>query len=234
MDSQSTGLRKRQQISRANKMMFLWVAGVSVVVGISIVLTIFLAQRILFGEKVIAEKNKTASTLEANLKAVATLKDNINVLNTNENLKTTTLSESDPPIQSVLDALPAVANSTALASSLQTKLLVGVAGITLESVSVDATDSDQTVDASTPAPAATDVSGSGANQIGFTFAVSASIDNYAALQQVLERLEKSIRPMTVTSLSVEGQGDRVTMTVTGVSYYGSAKSIQLTDKVLKP
>ena len=75
MDSPSTGLRKRQQISRANKMMFVWVAGVSVVVGISIVLTVFLAQRILFGEKVIAEKDKTASTLEANLKAVATLKE---------------------------------------------------------------------------------------------------------------------------------------------------------------
>lgn len=233
MDAQSTGLRKRQQISRANKMMFLWVAGVSVVVGISIVLTIFLAQRILFGEKVITEKNKTASTLEANLKAVATLKENINVLNTNEALQASRLSENDPPIQSVLDALPAVANSTALATSLQTKLLSGVAGITLESINVDAASGDQVAATDQTATPATDTSGA-TNQLGFSFAVSASTDNYAALQQVLQRLEKSIRPINITAISVEGQGDRVTMTVTGVSYYGSAKTIQLTDKVLKP
>ena len=158
------------------------------------------------------------------------------MLNTNENLQSTRLSDTDPPIQSVLDALPAVANSTALATSLQTKLLSGVAGITLESVNVDSVGGDQVATATDATAASTpaDTSATGANQIGFTFAVSASADNYAALQQVLQRLEKSIRPMNITSVSVEGQGDRVTMTVSAVSYYGTAKSIQLTDKVLKP
>jgi hypothetical protein len=63
MDKPTAGLRKRQQIRQANRMMMLWIAGISVVVGVSIVLVIFLAQKILFGEKVIFEKNKTVSVL---------------------------------------------------------------------------------------------------------------------------------------------------------------------------
>lgn len=233
METPSTGLRKRQQISRANKMMFLWVAGVSVVVGISIVLIVFLAQKIVYGEKVIAEKDKTNRTLETNLKTVNELKQKITVLNTDEALRSTRLNESDRPIQSVLDALPASANSTAFAASLQTKLLTGVSGVALETLTVEPvsgveTSSDSstsTVSTSTPA---------GENQIAFAFSVSANQSNITALRQVLERLEKSIRPINVTALSVEAQGDRLIMQVTGVSYYDSAKTVQLVEKVVKP
>lgn len=229
MEKPTTGLRKRQQISRANRMMFLWIAGVSVVVGISIVLMIFLAQKIWFGEKVLNEKGNTAHILEENLKAVTSLKENINIRNTDQNLAATKLNSSDPPLQSVLDALPADANSTALASSLQTKLLNGVSGVVVETISVDPV-SDETSGQGTSA--APNVSGPG--EINFSFSVSTSANNYAALKQVLERLERSIRPFNVTTLTVEGQGERVLMTVAGVSYYNPAKTVQLTEKAVKP
>jgi len=231
MEKKTTaGLRKRQQISRANRAMFLWIAGVSVVVGVSIVLTIFLAQKIWFGEKVIGEKNKTVSVLDKNLSTVDGLRDNIRVLNTNENLKSTRLNDNDPPIQSVLDALPADANSTALASSLQTKLLTGIPGIVIETITVEPVSGVETTSEGAP------ISGtnSGPSEINFTFSVSTELNNYTALRQVLERIEKSIRPFNATTVVVESQGSRIVMTVTGVSYYDTAKTVQLTDKVVKP
>jgi len=230
MDKSTAGLRKRQQIRSANRIMFLWIAGVSVVVGVSIVLIVFLAQKIVFGEKVIGEKNKTVSVLDKNLSTVDTLKDNIRVLNTNEALKSTRLNDSDSPLQSVLDALPADANSTALASSLQTKLLTGVPGIVVETINVEPVSGVETSSSSTSSSSESVAP----NQIGFTFSVSADSSNYAALRQVLERLEKSIRPFNVTNLTVEGQGNRVVMTATGVSYYEPAQSVQLMTKVVKP
>jgi len=230
-NKQSTSLRKRQQINRANKMMFLWIAGISAVVGIAIVLAVFLVQKIIFGEKVIAAKNDTVSVLTQNLKNVDALRDNIRVLNTNEALGKVKLNDSDQAVQSVLDALPAVGNPTALASSLQTKLLTGVPGITIETINVDSTDDASAGTDAVPTVASMDAS---ASQIGFSFSVSASSNGNDALHQLLQQIERSIRPFNVTNIDVEGQGGKVVMTVSGVSYYEPAQTIQLTQKVVKP
>jgi hypothetical protein len=229
MSKPTTGMRKRQQITHANRMMFLWIAGVSVVVGFAFVLIIFLVQKIWFGERVLGEKGNTISVLEKNLGTVPQLKDNVRVLNTDENLMATRLKDTDPALQSVLDALPADANSTAMATSLQTKLL-GVQGVIIETLKVDPV-SGVEVDSGT---SGTDSSDPNSNTIGFSFSVSAPISNQDALRQVLQNLEKSIRPFNVTSLSIESQGSRVVMTATGVGYYETAQKVQLSEKVVKP
>lgn len=225
------GLRKRQQINRANQMMFVWIAGVSIIVGFSIVLIIFLAQRIWFGEKVIAEKLNTISVLEKNLNAVPELKDNVRLLNTDENLKATRLNDSDPALQSVLDALPAEANSTAMASSLQTKLLSGVNGVIIESLKVEPVSG---IEIDVDGGGASSGNESTANAINFSFAVSSASNNQTALREVLIRMEKSIRPFTVKTLAVESQGTRVVMTATGHGYYEPQRKIELIDKVVRP
>ena len=227
----AAGLRKRQQINRANKVMFLSIAGVSIIVGFSVVIIIFLAQKIWFGEKVISEKLHTASVLETNLKVAPELKNNVRVLNTNQDLQSTRLKETDSALQSILDALPADANSTAMASSLQTKLLSGVPGVSIDSLKVDPVGgvevSGDNVDSSSS-------SDPGSNTIGFSFVVSAPAANQESLRQVLLNIEKSIRPFKVTTVAVESQGSRVVMTVSGVGYYQPSQSIQLKDKVVKP
>lgn len=225
MEKMAPALRKRNQIRQANRAMLLWIAGMSVVVGISIVLVVFLAQKIWFGEKVISEKNATVSTLEKNLTAVKGLRDNVRVLNTNQALIDARLNDEDSPLQTVLDALPADANPTALATSLQAKLLTGIPNIVMETIDVQGTGTDDST-----------ASGDGTSsyQLPFSFSVSTDTKNNDSLRQVLERLEKSIRPFNVTALSIEGQGDRIVMTVAGVSYYDPAKTVQLIDKVVKP
>lgn len=223
MPSPSTALRKRQQITNANRTMFIWIAGVSAIVGVALVVSIFLVQKIVFGEKVLNEKKHTASVLSNNLKAIPGLKDNIAVLNTNENLASVRLKDTDPPLQSVLDALPASSNATALGSSLQKKLLAGVPGVAIESINVDpVTDADAQSDTNNP------------SSIKFSFSVSIANTAYTSLQELLQKIEKSIRPFNITNLTVEGQASKVTMMAEGVSYYQPAQSLELRDKVVKP
>jgi hypothetical protein len=231
MDKPTAGLRKRQQILQANQVMFLSVAGISVVVGFSVVLMIFLVQRIWFGEQVLAEKNTTIATLEKNISTASELKDNVRVLNTNESLMATRLNDTDSALQSVLDALPADANSTAMASSLQTKLLTGVPGVTIESLKVDPVSG---LEVSEESVSSGDSSDPASGTIGFSFAVSAAGTNQEGLRQILLRIEKSIRPFTIKNLTIESQGTRVVMSANGVGYYEPEQSIELKEKVMRP
>jgi len=50
MKPNDTALRKRTQISQANRTMFLWIAGASALVGFALVASIFLGQKLLFNE----------------------------------------------------------------------------------------------------------------------------------------------------------------------------------------
>lgn len=225
MDSKSSGLRKRQQIVKANQMMFLWVAAASVVVGFAIVMSIFLGQKIFFGQKVIDKKFKTQTTLQKNIEVVSTLRDNVRVLDTNEALKSVRLNDGDRPIQSVLDALPADANDTALGSSLTSRIIDGINGVTLEAITVqpltETGDSDTT-------------SSDGFNKINFTFSVSVNAADTDSLREVLRRVESSIRAINITGLSVESQGTKRVMSAVGYAYYQPAKTIELKDEVVRP
>lgn len=233
MEKKTSALRKRQEINKANKMMFAWIAAVSAVVGIAAVLGVFLLQKIMFQEKVLSAKSDTETTLQGNLKTVKDLSDNIRVLSTNEALLSIRLNDSDSALQPVLDALPATANGTALGSSLQKKLLNGVTGVVIETINVQpAVDSGSVLSSTSQLSSAT--TNADPQKISFSFSVSTTQGNELALQQVLERIEKSIRPFTITNLTIEAQGKKIVMTITGNSYYKDAQKVQLTEKVVKP
>lgn len=237
MAVQDVALRKRQQIANANRMMFIWVAVVSAVVGIAIVVSLFLLQKAWFNEKVLGEKAKTASILTQNNKVAGDLKDEIRVLNTNEALKSSMTSGEDQPIQVVLDALPAEANSSALGSSLQEKFLNDPA-LTIESLNVDPvagveSQTDANIqDASTSATS--DAQAGSGNEITFRFAVSTGAKNASVLKSLLKKLERSIRAIDITALSIETQGTKLILTVDGHAFYEPPKTVELKDKAVKP
>ena len=220
MPAADPALRKRQQIAKANRMMFLWVAGVSVIVGIALVLSIFLVQKLLFNEQVLSKKNETVRTLTDNNKIVGQLKDNARVLNTNQNLLDSRAKEEDTALQAILDALPSEPNSSALGSSLQNVLLPGD-GIQVESLTVEPVAGVEGTSESESTTA------SGENTIGFTFSVSAPSDKIDSLRELLRRLEKSIRAIDVQTTTIEMQGSRITLTASAVAYYEPTKSIEL-------
>ncbi len=226
-------IRKRQQIAGANKTMFLWVAGISVVVGFCAVGALFLTQKMLFNEKVLSEKSKTAAILVKNNEIIDDLKAKVRVLNTNQSLMDSRAKTDDQPLQVVLDALPAEANSTALGSSLQEKLIPG-AGITIESFAMDTIQGVETQSSDDVQNASSSSASEGENQITFRFAVSASSDNPTPLKEVLQRLERSVRAIDITSLTIETQGPKIVLSVEGRAFYQPAKTVELKDKTVKP
>lgn len=234
MATQETALRKRQQIAKANRTMFLWVAAISAVVGIAIVSSIFLFQKATFNEKILAVKSKTASTLRANNKAIPELENQIRVLNTNQALKDAMAPNQTQPIRVVLDALPADANSSALGSSLQSRFLNDPA-LKIESLIVDPV---MGVESQTDANVENAATGTEAeatsHEIAFRFSVSSDINNASALKDLLQKLERSIRAIDIRSLRIETQGNRLLLAVDGRAFYEPAKTVELKDKAVKP
>ncbi len=231
MAIKEVALRKRQQIAKANRTMFLWVAGVSVIVGFAAVGSIFLAQKLIFNQKVVNEKNNTVSILTKNNAAVSELEENVRLLDTNEGLNSVKAKSDDKALQVVLDALPADANSLALGSSLQEKLIAGIEGLTLESVSttpvagIELTTDDNVQDAGT------ETDDESAYQIKFNLVVSGDAN---ALKALLDRFERSIRAIDITNLTLEQAGGKLTMTLEGHVFYEPARTIELRDIPVGP
>ena len=230
----NSAIRKRTQIDRTNKIMFLWIAIASALVGVAVVVSIFLVQKVIYEEKVLAVKATTVSTLDKNLKVIDQLKTDVQALDANSALMSVKANPTDQALQVVLDALPSEANSLALGASLQNKLLTNVPGsFTLESLQVDPVsgvevlDTGDTVDASGSSDTST-TSGS-ASQISFNFSVKG---DQQALSGILKNLEKSIRTIVVTNLTVEKQADTLVMSVEGHAFYQPAKTIELTEKAV--
>lgn len=228
MKPNETAIRKRTQIAQTNKTMFVWVAAASVLVGFALVVSIFLFQKLTFNEKVLAEKAKTISTLDRNISVVPDLESEVQVLDTNEALASSKAQSSDQAIQVILDALPSSANSTALGASLQSKLLAGIPGLTIEAVQPD------------PVPGVESLTGDGSdvsaaastgNIITFRFTVTG---NQTAFRTALTNLERSIRTINVTSIRIANQGSTQVMTVEAQAYYEPARTVELYDKVVKP
>jgi hypothetical protein len=233
MAEQDAAIRKRQQIANANRMMFVWVAAVSAVVGVAIVVSIFLLQKAWFNEKVLLEKANTASVLSHNNKVIDELKNQVRVLNTNEALRESMAPGESQPVQVILDALPSDANSSALGSSLQARFL-NANGLSIESLSVDPISGVETQQSSSVQDASSSSLSSGENAITFRFTVSTAANNASALKELLQRLERSIRAIDVTSMVVETQGSRLLLNVEGRAFYEPAKTVELKDKTIRP
>jgi len=216
MDKMDKTLRKRQQISSANRMMFIWVAAGSGVVGIALVVSIFLIQQLIFNEKVLLKKNETISSLQNSQKAIDKLRENIAVRNTDQALLDSRAKDSDKALQVVIDALPDSPNTAALGASLQNVLIPGQ-GIQLEALKVDPMGEDSTESVMT-----------------FSFTVSTARGSIAELRNLQQRLERSIRAINVSSVLIETSVTKATMTVKGESYFEPARTVELGSESVKP
>lgn len=232
MATQEVALRKRQQIANANRMMFIWVAAISAVVGVAIVGSVFLFQMATFNEKVLKHKSDTASILRKNNQVISQLENKVREMNTNQALTDAMSPGQTQPIRVVLDALPSDANSSALGASLQKKFLDDPA-LKTESLTVDPVvgveeqSGDGVEDASSSSDDAT-------HEITFRFSVSADLANANALKDLLKKLERSIRAIDIVSLRIETQGSRLLLSAEGRAFYEPAKSVKLIEEELTP
>lgn len=228
-DNAAPALRKRQQIEKAGKNMFLWVAGAAVIFGMCAVLALSLFEQITYRQAVINEKNKTVSTLKDNIEVAEELKKGIRVLNTNDALNETPRLEDTEPVSVILDALPSTANSSALGASLQQNLLTGN-GVSIEALTVDPIPGVENLDGSSSSSSEdSDITG---NFISFSFTVSVTGGEANTLQSLLKRLERSIRTINLTSIVIERQGNKITLKADGVAYYQPAIEATLDEKTI--
>lgn len=229
MKPNDIAIRKRSQIAKANKTMFIWIAVASALVGSAIVVSFFLVQKVIFNEEVLGLKQTTISNLNNNNEVASELVNQVQVLDTSQALISSKANEQDQAVQVILDSLPSDGNSLALGASLQNKLLAGVPGLTsVESLQVDpiigleSLTADTTVDAS---------AGPTVNEITFRLVIKGNQD---ALKTVLQNFERSIRLITIISLQTEAQSDGQLMTITAKAYYEPAKTIELRTEVKNP
>lgn len=233
-------LRKRAQIAKANRTMFLWVAAVSVIVGFAAVGSIFLFQKLTFNERVLAEKQNTVSTLRHNNDSVSALEDEVRALESNQDLIRAKANSDDSTLQVILDALPAEANSLALGASLQNRLLAGIDGLRIETLQVDPVEGFESLgetsdETATPVEDGTESEDGETteftNTIQFRFTVVGDSD---ALRSLLNRFERSIRTIDILSLTIESRGDQQALSVEGRAFYEPSRVVELKDKVIRP
>ena len=225
MSSHDTAVRKRAQIAKTNRMMFIWIAAASAIVGVAAVASIFLVQQLIYNEKVLSKKQDTISTLENNLEAVDGLKQEILKLDANSALLSARANDDQQAVRVILDALPSDANSLALGASLQARLLNGIDGLTVESIQVEPV---QGVEALNSGSGEATVTDDGFYAIEFSSMVSGGQE---ALKTALTNLERSIRTIEVTSVRIEGQsGNSQDMLVNGRAFYEPAVELGFSEE----
>ncbi len=219
-----TGLKKRQQINKANKMVFAWIVAASLVVGICGVAAQFLIRQLMFNNTIYGVLAETSSTLDKNIQAYDGLKNSVVKLVADSNLNALKKGENSTALQVIIDALPTEENRSALATSMQNEVL-GPAGVTIDSFSVSSDESSLGIAASAGA------AGTEASSFQFTFSITGT---YAQIQQAIKNMERSIRPITVQSIDVQGTSDKLSVNISATTYYQPAKDIQLKEVEKKP
>lgn len=216
-------IRKRSLIAKTRKTVFMWVAGASCIIGAVVVVAVLLVQTILFNGKVISMKQDTLAQLEDNIAAVPELEAEVRLLNTNEELKTVTLSDDTRPVQTILDALPADDNRLALGASLQQKIFTNIPGLSVDSLSVDPSAAGGII-------VEEESEEGGVQELAFTASISGDAN---ALKAALQRLERSIRAINVKAITAATAGDSVSLQISGSAYYLPEPNLDLKDKKVK-
>lgn len=222
MEKQITGLKKRQQIKKANNAMLLWVIAASAAVTVCAVLAYFLIGQMIFNQRIISAKTKTNSTLKQNKETFETIKSEVTKLLSNQNLNTLKVSPDDTALQVVVDALPTNDDRAALGTSLQ-DIVLSRSGVMIESMSVVegnvASSVEDVVDTSVP------------QEIPFSLVL---IGSYGQITQAIADMERSIRPIKIDTMKLEGSGTRLRASITARTFYLPAKSVELKTETIEP
>lgn len=233
-DNKEVAFLKRNAINKANQTMFLVVAGAALIAGASVVGMIYLFRIYSFNIKVLTEQDKSISTITQNIENINDLKERLGSLETNENLDKENLKSNadDGGLRVIADALPDSENASGLGSALQKKIFSD--GVTLDAFNIESSDSNSlSTSASTSVSSESSNIPEGVKDIQFTASISASFPNegspediknketaaYNNIVNTLQKMEKSIRAINVTSFKFERSINKFTLTLSAKSYY---------------
>lgn len=205
------GSVKRVLIDKANTRLVVTVSIAIFAMVFSLVAAKTLWTQSSYQKRVIDAKNKAATQLQANVEAMDKLSTSYNAfVNTSTNIIGGNSLGSGPQdgnnAKIILDALPSKYDFPALTTNLETLLsdqqvvLVNISGVDDEIAQSGNTNSPN------PSP------------VEMPFQLSATAD-YAKTQALIEAFERSIRPIKMTTLDISGTQDKLTTTVSALTYY---------------
>ena len=233
-ENKEVAFLKRNAINKANQTMFLAVAGAALIAGASVVGMIYLFRIYSFNIKVLTEQDKSISTITQNIENINDLKERLGSLETNESLNEKNLKSNadDGGLRVIADALPDSENASGLGSALQKRIFSD--GVTLDAFNIESSDSNSlSTSSSTSVSSESSNIPEGVKDIQFTASISASFPNegspediknketvaYNNIVNTLQKMEKSIRAINVTSFKFERSINKFTLTLSAKSYY---------------
>lgn len=193
---------KREQVKKAGSTVFVVVAIASVIVMSSIMSTRFLWEKKRYNDRVNIAKTKARDGMQANLKNIDKLSDQFSDLEDS----VTTNSKT------ILHALPPVYDYAALASSID--YLASISGVQSATNIGDDISATAVNSANTSSPV----------EIPLQLTVNGS---YESIRLYIANLEKSIRPIHISSIAYSGTDADLQATIQATTYYQPARSLDV-------
>lgn len=217
---------KRLAISKANAQLVAIVAGTAFVTVFCLVAsnTVFSQNR--YQARIISAKAKAHQQLQdnlANYDDLATAYKAFDEAATNiiGGTKSGTGDNDGTNSKIILDALPPTYDFPALTSSIEKILTDNNLKVTSITGTDDQVNQQKNTISATPEPVT----------IPFTFTVSNA--SYSSVNQLMSKLQLSIRPIQIDTLDASGSQNNMTVTVTAHTYFQPGKAVSVTKETIK-
>lgn len=223
--SSGTASVKHALIDKTNSRLMITVCVAVALVVFSLVAAKTLWSQAAYQNRVISAKREAVKQLEEDIKIVKELQPSYQAfIGTSTNIiggNSTGIGPQDGDnAKIVLDALPSRYDFPGLTTDIE-QLVVGQ-GVAMSSIMGVDDELAQSGNASSGTP----------KPVEMPFNFSAQGD-YTQTQQVIQALERSIRPVKVQTIDLKSGEGKITTTISAVSYYQPAKTINVGTKVVK-
>jgi Tfp pilus assembly protein PilO len=205
---------KHLEIDKANSSILLAAAITSAIVIFSIIAARTLLVQRSYQSKVIGLRDKANKQLEKNIKAATPL---VASYQTFEDATESVIGTPDKNSKIILDALPSKYDFPALATSLEGVIISS--GLRINSIT--GTDNEASAEQDSISPKA----------IGIPFQI-ASAGNYANAKILVLNLERSIRPIKISALTLSGDTSNLNVEVQAETYYQPEKKLGIQQKII--
>lgn len=205
---------KHIQIDKANTIILVAATATVAILVFSIMATKMLFSQLGYQNKVIGLRSDANKQLVANINAVKSLET---TYSTFEGSSESILGTKDKNSKIILDALPSKYDYPALVTSLD--WLIKQSGCSVVGISGDDNEVKAEQDSIDPQP------------VEMPFQIVAS-GNYAAVQKLIKDMQKSIRPIKIISVSLNGKDSGMQASIKAVTYYQPAKKLGIIEKTV--
>lgn len=223
--AKTQSLTKRNLITKANKRIVVATAVAAFIVVFALFAAKSLVSQMTYQNKIISGKKKAVSQLKADLSARDSLVESYKTfVSSSQNLiggnpQGTGANDGDNS-KIILDALPSKYDFPALTTSLEK--LINDQG--LQIVSISGTDDEIAQSANQ--------SSSNPQPVKMPFQVQVN-GSYAAVQNLISVLDRSIRPFQIQTIELSGTDSSMTATISANTYYQPAKNLNIKTQVVK-